>query len=164
MAWQMYGLVPVIFGWKCHVWDTPSIDVYHHAHVLLENVSLRHADERCCVSSCSLLLMSRSILWPEYRSCHAIIFGTGEGDTQKVDSARKALPPPQHDSSSKCWCHGPYSLWTDVTLNEAYKRTSVNWMKILCSGHMDFPQICVKASDWTALYLNNIWQMKIIFH
>ncbi|CAB4005982.1 Hypothetical predicted protein [Paramuricea clavata] len=37
---------------------------------------LRHAVYRC-VSSRSLSLMSRSILWPEYRSCHAMIFGTG---------------------------------------------------------------------------------------
>jgi hypothetical protein len=33
----------------------------------------------------------------------------------------------------------------------------------LCSGHVDFPQVWGKASDWTVLYLNNIWQMKI-FH
>jgi hypothetical protein len=48
------------------------------------------------------------------------------------------------------------SLCTDVTLDEARERTSVSWMKIPCSGHMDFPQICGKASDWTVLYLNNI--------
>jgi hypothetical protein len=50
------------------------------------------------------------------------------------------------------------SLCTDVTLDEARERTSVtvSWMKIPCSGHVDFPQICGKASDWTVLYLNNI--------
>jgi hypothetical protein len=32
----------------------------------------------------------------------------------------------------------------------------VSWMKIPCSGHVDFLQICGKASDWTVLYLNNI--------
>jgi hypothetical protein len=48
----MYGPVPVKFGWKRHVWDTPCI---------------------AGVSSCSSSLMSRSILWPEY----AMIFGTG---------------------------------------------------------------------------------------
>jgi hypothetical protein len=47
-----------------------------------------------------------------------------------------------------------YSM--DVTLDEARERTSVSWMKIPCSGHVDFPQICGKASDWTVLYLNNI--------
>jgi hypothetical protein len=63
------------------------------------------------------------------------------------------------------------SLWTDVTLDEVRETetTSVSWMKIPCSGHVDIPcsghvhmQICGKASDWTVLnYLNNIWQMKI---
>jgi hypothetical protein len=49
------------------------------------------------------------------------------------------------------------SLCTDVTLDEARERTSVGWMKIPCSGRVDFPQICGKASDWpTVLYLNNI--------
>jgi hypothetical protein len=48
------------------------------------------------------------------------------------------------------------SLCTDVTLDEVRERTSASWMKIPCSGHVDFPQICGKASDWTVLYLNNI--------
>ena len=48
------------------------------------------------------------------------------------------------------------SLCTDVTLDEARERTSVSWMKIPCSGHVDFPQIWGKASDWTVLYLNNL--------
>jgi hypothetical protein len=26
-------------------------------------------------------------------------------------------------------------------------------VKVPCSGHVDFPQICGKASDWTVLYL-----------
>jgi hypothetical protein len=29
-------------------------------------------------------------------------------------------------------------------------------VKIPCSGHVDFPQISGKASDWTVLCLNNI--------
>jgi hypothetical protein len=32
-----------------------------------------------------------------------------------------------------------------------------------CSGHVDSSQICGPASDWTVLYLNNLWQMKL-FH
>jgi cytochrome bd-type quinol oxidase subunit 1 len=39
----------------------------------------------------------------------------------------------------------------------------VSWMKIPCSEHVDFPQICGKAFDWTVLYLNNICEIKI-FH
>ena len=35
-------------------------------------------------------------------------------------------------------------------------REHLSWMKNPCSGHVDFPQICRKASDWTVLYLNNI--------
>jgi hypothetical protein len=65
----------------------------------------------------------------------------------------------QTSERSECVLNG---LWTDVTLDEAHERTSVSWMKIPCSGHVDFPQICGKASVWTVLYLNNIWQMKII--
>jgi hypothetical protein len=34
-----------------------------------------------------------------------------------------------------------YSLCTDVTLDEARERTFVSWMKIPCSGHVDFLQI-----------------------
>jgi hypothetical protein len=50
--------------------------------------------------------------------------------------------------------HSQPSLCTDVTLDEARERTFVSWMKILCSGHVDFPKIWGKASDWTVLYLN----------
>jgi hypothetical protein len=42
------------------------------------------------------------------------------------------------------------------TWRSIHERTCVSWMKIPCSGHVDFPQICGKASDWTLLYLNNI--------
>jgi hypothetical protein len=69
---------------KCHVWDTPCIAGVSSRSLSLMSrpmsrskmSRLRHAEYRC-VSSPSLSLMSRSILWPEYRSCHAMIFGTG---------------------------------------------------------------------------------------
>jgi hypothetical protein len=84
MAWKMYGPVPMKFGWKCHVWDTPCIAGVSSRSLSLMSrpmprskmSRLRHAVYRC-VSSRSLSLMSRSILWPEYRSCYAMIFGTG---------------------------------------------------------------------------------------
>ena len=58
--------------------------VYRHAHVspnvLLENVMLETRHVSLCIVTLIIAhvsLMSRSILWPEYHSCHAMIFGTG---------------------------------------------------------------------------------------
>jgi hypothetical protein len=69
---------------KCHVWDTPCVAVYRHTHYrscLAQCLAPKcHVWDTPCIavwSSRSLSLMSRSILWPEYRSCHTMIFGTG---------------------------------------------------------------------------------------
>jgi hypothetical protein len=56
------------------------------------------------------------------------------------------------------------SLCTAVTLDEARERTSVSWIhNPPSSGHVDSSQIWGPASDWTVLYLNNLWQIKL-FH
>ena len=47
-------------------------------------------------------------------------------------------------------------MCTDVTLDENARENIMIQMEIPCSGHMDFPQICGKVSDWTVLYLNNL--------
>jgi hypothetical protein len=54
-------------------------------------------------------------------------------------------------------CNFLDSLCTAVTLDETHERLSVSWMRNPCS------QIWGPASDWTVLYLNNLWQMKL-FH
>jgi hypothetical protein len=63
----------------------------------------------------------------------------------------------------KYFCRLEYSLCTAVTLDEARERTSVSWMHNPCSDQVDSSQVWGPASDWTVLYLNNLWQIKL-FH
>jgi hypothetical protein len=49
-----------------------------------------------------------------------------------------------------------FSLCTAVALDETRERTFVSWMHNRCSGNEDSSQIWGPASDWTALYLNNL--------
>jgi hypothetical protein len=68
MAWQMYDPVPVKFGWKRHVWDTPCIaGVSSRSLSLMSRPMSRSKMSRLshavygCVLSRSLSLMSISL-------------------------------------------------------------------------------------------------------
>jgi hypothetical protein len=60
-------------------WCIVTLIIAHVSpNVSLENVTFETCRvSLCMITSRSLSLMSRSISWPEYRSCHAMIFGTG---------------------------------------------------------------------------------------
>jgi hypothetical protein len=67
MAWQMYGPVPVTFGWKRHVWDTPCI-----AGVSSRSLSLMSRP----MSRSKMSHLSHAVYrHVNYRSCLAQFYG-----------------------------------------------------------------------------------------